>query len=219
MRRAVSRAWQALIVLAWIAYQILVHLHFSGASPGPVHLALMCLPFVVIACWVVARSGNRLFWLAVLCAAGVAVYLLEHQARLGLTAVSGVPHAAAYVFLLWHFGRTLARGKVPIVTRFARQVHGSLQPGVERYTRKLTLAWCVFFAAQLTASALLLAFASPEAWSLLVNVFNFPLLGLMFVGQWAYGMVRHPDYPTASIGQALEAFAKDASLSRGAEAR
>jgi hypothetical protein len=38
----------------------------------------------------------------------------------------------------------------------------------------------------------------------------------MFVGQWAYGVVRHPDYPAASIGQAIEAFARDASLSGGA---
>jgi uncharacterized membrane protein len=77
----------------------------------------------------------------------------------------------------------------------------------------------VFFAAQLIASALLFALAPLNAWSLFINLLNLPLLALMFAGQWVYRMVRHPDYPRASIWQALEAFTKDASLSKSAEVR
>jgi uncharacterized membrane protein len=158
-------------------------------------------------------------WLATLSAAGVVVVLAEYQEQLGLAAVSGISHAAAYLFLLWYFGRTLARGREPIIARFARSVHGALSLEMEPFTRNLTVAWCVFFAAQLIASALLFAFAPLHAWSLFVNLLNLPLLALMFVGQLIYRMVCYPNLPRASLWHIVESFSKDASLSRGAEVR
>jgi uncharacterized membrane protein len=135
----------------------------------------------------------------------------------GLAAVSGISHAAAYLFLLWYFARTLARGREPLVTRIARSVHGPLQPGMELFTRQVTIAWCVFCATQLIASALLLAFAPLSAWSLFINLLNLPLLAAMFVGQLVYRAIRHPDFPRASVLQAIRAFTKDASRSSSAE--
>jgi uncharacterized membrane protein len=83
----------------------------------------------------------------------------------------------------------------------------------------VTVAWCVFFAAQLIASALLFALAPLNAWSLFINLLNLPLLALMFAGQLVYHMVCHPNCPRASIWQAIEAFTKDASLSKSTELR
>jgi uncharacterized membrane protein len=219
MRRAAGWAWKALIVLACVAYQYLVHVSVTGAQGGAVRAVLLWLPLVALAGWVAARARNKPTWLAALAAAGVAIYLAEHQERLGLAAVSGISHATAYLFLLWCFGRTLAPGTEPMVTRFARRVHGVLPPDMERFTRNLTIAWCVFFAAQLIASALLFALASLELWSAFVNLLNLPLLGLMFAGQWVYRNVRHPGFPRASTWQAIEAFTKDASLSKSTELR
>jgi uncharacterized membrane protein len=219
MRRVAGWAWKTLIVLACVAYQYLVHVSVTGAQGGAVRAVLLWLPLVALAGWVAARARNKPTWLAALAAAGVAIYLAEHQERLGLAAVSGISHATAYLFLLWCFGRTLAPGTEPMVTRFARRVHGVLPPDMERFTRNLTIAWCVFFAAQLIASALLFALASLELWSAFVNLLNLPLLGLMFAGQWVYRNVRHPGFPRASTWQAIEAFTKDASLSKSTELR
>jgi uncharacterized membrane protein len=219
MRRIASGSWKALIVLACIAYQYLVHASVSNAQTGLFRVVLLWLPLVALAGWILVRCRNKLLWLAALSAAGAVVFLVEHQEQLGLAAVSGISHAAIYLFLLWYFGRTLARGREPIVTRFARSVHGTLRPGAELFTRKVTIAWCAFFAAQLIVSALLFAFASLSTWSLFVNLLNLPLLALMFAGQSIYGMVRHPDYPRASVRQAVEAFTRDASLSKIAEVR
>jgi uncharacterized membrane protein len=219
MRRIASWSWKALIVLACVAYQYLVYSSVGNARTGPFHYLLLWLPLVVLAGWILLRSRNKPVWLAVLLTAGMVVYLVEHQERLGLAAVSGISHATAYLFLLWYFGRTLARGREPIITRFARSVHGTLQPEVELFTRKVTIAWCVFFAVQLIASALLFAFAPLNSWSLFINLLNLPLLALMFLGQMVYRRVRHPDYPRASVWQAIEAFTKDASLSKSPEVR
>ena len=219
MRRAIGWAWKALIVLACIAYQYLVHASVIGTQGGVFRIVLLWLPLVLLTGWVVARARNKPAWLAALAVAGAAVYLAEHQERLGLAAVSGIPHALAYLFLLWWFGRSLARGTVPIVTRFARRVHGVLPPDMERFTRNVTIAWCIFFAAQLVVSALLFAFAPLDAWSVFVNLLNLPLLALMFAGQFICRNVRHPEFPRAPIWQALEAFTKDASPSGGTELR
>lgn len=219
MRRAIGWTWKAFLVLACVAYPYLVHFSVSQSQPGPVHLVLMWLPLAALACWAMVRSRNKPLWLAVLLAMGIVIYLLQHEEQLGVAAASGMSHAAAYSFLLWYFGRTLAPGTEPLITRFARRVHGALQPDIEELTRRLTVAWCGFFAAQLLVSALLFAFAPLAAWSLFVNVLNLPLLVVMFSGQWMYRNVRYPDCPRATIWQAIESFAKDASLSKSAELR
>lgn len=133
-----------------------------------------------------------------------------------LLALAGLPHAAAYLFMLWLFGRTLLRGREPIITRIARRVRGTLAPEMETYTRKLTAAWCVFFAGQLAASALLLGLGSVERWSFFVSVLNFPLVALMFLGDWLYRVVRYPHLPQSSIAKAVRAFAQDRASSPSA---
>jgi uncharacterized membrane protein len=219
MRRAAGWAWKALIVLACVAYQYLVHASVIGAQGGVVRVVLLWLPLAALAVWVVARARSKAIWLAGLFAAAALVYLAENQDRLGLAAVSGISHATAYLFLLWFFGRTLTPGTQPLVTRLARSVHGALPPEMEQFTRNLTIIWCVFFTLQLVASALLFEFASLELWSAFVNLLNLPLLGLMFAGQWLYRNLRHPGFPRASTWQAIEAFTKDASLSKSTELR
>lgn len=219
MRRVARWTGIALIVLACAAYQYLVHSFVSSARPGALYLVLMWFPLAALAFWAVARSGAKLAWLAALLATGVLVYLVEQREGLGLAASSGITHAAAYLFLLWYFGRTLLPGREPIITRFARRVHGTLLPVMVLLTRQLTVAWCVFFAAQLLVSVLLYAFAPVATWSLFVNVLNLPLVALMFVFQSLYRNLRYPDCPRASIGQAIQAFIKDASFSSSAETR
>lgn len=125
-----------------------------------------------------------------------------------LVLLAGVPHAVGYLFLLWLFGRTLRRGSEALITGLARRVHGHLPPHLEAYTRRLTRAWCVFFAAQLAASASLLAFASLDSWSLFVNLLNLPLVVAMFVADYHYRVIRYPHGPHASIAQAIAAFAR-----------
>lgn len=206
-------------VLLCVAYQYLVYSVVNDGHVGPVHLALILLPLLALTCWFVIRSRYKPFWLSVFAAAGAAIYLLYRQDSLGVATLSGIPHAAAYFFLLWYFGRTLAPGTEPMVTRLSRQVHGVLPPDMERFTRNVTIAWCVFFTAQLIVSALLFAFAPLDIWSVFVNLLNIPLLGLMFAGQFVYRNVRHPEFPRASTWQVIEAFAKDASLSKSTELR
>jgi uncharacterized membrane protein len=136
----------------------------------------------------------------------------------GAAAASGLTHAAAYLVMLWYFGRTLRGGEQPLITRLALSVHGSLPPEIAAFTRRVTLAWCVFFAGQVLVSLLLLALAPFETWSTFVNLLNVPLLVAMFLGDHLYRALRFPDYPRASIGRILRAFAEVTSNSERGKA-
>jgi uncharacterized membrane protein len=167
--------------------------------PGWAGRAVLVVAFIAYQCWAHASLS------------GASVGVLQ--------AASGLLHAACYLFLLWIFSRTLMPGREPLITRVARRIHGSVQPPMERFTRRVTVAWCVFFAAQLIVSALLFALAPVHAWSMFINLLNLPLLALMFVGQFVFRAIRHPDYPQASPWQVVQAFTEDASRSNRAEVR
>lgn len=141
-------------------------------------------------------------WLAYLAADG------EFTGPLRL--MLAVPHSAVYGLLLWLFGRTLPRDREPLITGVARRVHGALAPEIAAYTRRVTLAWCCFFAAQIIASGLLFAFAPLQTWSLFVGVLNLPLVMLMFAVEYLYRVMRYPDHPRVSFANVLRAFAKQA---------
>ena len=135
-----------------------------------------------------------------------------------VAAASGLPHAGVCALLLWWFGRTLRGGREPLITGVARRVHGTLSAPIEAYTRQVTVAWCVFFAAQIAISATLFLVAPLEAWSLFVNVLNFPLIVLMFAGEYLVRTLLHPEHPRASIVATLRAFISADPPSRGARA-
>jgi uncharacterized membrane protein len=129
----------------------------------------------------------------------------------------GIPHAAIYLFLLWFFGHTLWRAKE--TARHAACTPGAWHAvagnGSVHTRRDGRLVW--FFAAQIVLSAVLFEFASLNAWSLFISVLNFPLLVLMFVGEYVYRMTFHRDFPHASILDAIQSFSEDAARSRSAK--
>jgi uncharacterized membrane protein len=155
----------------------------------------------------------------VLLAAVAAVSVAGLQGHPGFAAAGGLAHAACYLLLLWTFGRSLAPGREPLVTRVARDVHGALPAAMEAFTRRVTIAWCVFFAGQLAVSALLLALAPLPAWTAFVTLLNLLLLALMFLGQFAWRSIRHPGFPRASPWQVMQAFTRGAPLSKRVEMR
>ena len=118
--------------------------------------------------------------------------------------------------MLGLFGRTLP-GREAIITRIGATRGGTLPPVMERHTRKLTAAWCVFFTAQLAGSALLLAFGRSRAGRCSSTCSASRSSGWMFAGDYLYRVIRYRHLPQSSIATAIQAYAKDrasSSLSR-----
>lgn len=198
------------VMVVFVACPLLAHFFLLDQDSTYLRGVLLMLPLVVLACWALLRASNKFIcFIGVIAAAGV-VYAMERHSHAGLAVIYGVPHALAYIFLLWLFGRTLSDGREALITQLARGVHGTLTPTMERYTRRLTVAWCMFFALQLMVSALLLAVAPLEGWSLFVNILNGPLVVSMFVGEYVYRLLRYPDHPRATIVQMVTAFTRHA---------
>jgi uncharacterized membrane protein len=144
-------------------------------------------------------------------ATGAAVVILTGpSARTAGLVVAGGCHAVAYCGLLVWFGASLRAGREPVVTGFARRVRRTMPDKVMRYTRLVTIAWCVFFAAQLIVSATLLmaallAGAPVAAWSGFVNLLNLPLLAAMFLGEMGWRLILFRHEPRTGLIDTLSA--------------
>ena len=112
------------------------------------------------------------------------------------------------------FGRTLGPGREPLCTQFAAMVHGRLEARVTRYTRQVTLAWTLFFVATALVSTALFACASIVTWSTFANYLALPLVGLMFVAEYACRRVALPDMEPSSIMDAVRAYTQSMQMRR-----
>ena len=80
--------------------------------------------------------------------------------------------------------RTLLPGATPLVARVAAIWRGDLDTQVARYTRRVTVAWAIFFAIMAIESAILALFAPTHIWSLFTNCINYLLVLLFFVVEY-----------------------------------
>lgn len=206
-----QQAGKILVLLACIAYPFLVHASIRDGEASSLSLLLVVLPAMLVVGWFVLRAVNKVWKPLVVAVFLTVLYFIasgQHE-RIGLIAVDGVLHASLNLFLLWFFGRTLLNGKEPLITQISRRVNGEVKPEIAVYTRHVTMAWCVYFAAQVTVSLLLYLFAPLTVWSLFINVLNLPLLILMFVGEFVWRIIRYPHHSRTTILKALEVYAKD----------
>ncbi|KAK44943.1 membrane protein [Caballeronia jiangsuensis] len=203
------------VVGAIAAYQLAAHHAASTPDAHGLGLALVLAPILLIALNAVVRSPARGWLLPLWALACVALWL----GRAPLTAHFGwglwLEHASFNLALAWMFGRTLAHGREPLCTQFATMVHGQIEARVVRYTRHVTLAWTLFFVATAFVSTVLFACASIVAWSTFANYLALPLVGLMFVVEYACRRIALPDMEPSSIMDAVRAYTQSMQMRRG----
>ncbi|ADE10605.1 hypothetical protein [Sideroxydans lithotrophicus] len=214
-----GRLGKMILMLAFIGYPIVLHAFILKEEVDVSQLLLVFAPLLAVASWVVFRMFGKAWWplLALVFAAAVYYVVTGNHERIGLLAVNGLSHAVLNLFLLWLFGRTLLRGREPLVFQISRHINGELEPEIVVYTRQVTIAWCIYFALQVIISLLLYVFATLAAWSFFINVLNLPLLMLMFVAEKAYRTARFPDHPRTSIMKVIEVYSKDFAVPRKAD--
>lgn len=107
-------------------------------------------------------------------------------------------HIASVLVLLWlawFFGRTLARGKVPLIEQIARVGEPQLQPFLVVYTRRLTCLWCAYFVVGALAAMILISSDFPVGiavglGSLLLFVGEHSIRPRLFPGQRFPGLAQ-----------------------------
>ncbi len=95
------------------------------------------------------------------------------------------------------FVTSLRPGSVPLITRFATAVRGTLPDDLACYTRKLTFWWSVAFALLALSATSLAVFASHQLWSVMANFVHYLFLGAIFLGEYLYRLrkFQHLEHP------------------------
>jgi uncharacterized membrane protein len=181
-----------------IGYQFLAHWALARGAAGS-GVALAPLLAAAVLAW-----RTRLRWPVALLAAGAGIWLWTRPGNApgALLAV----HVGVYLGLLWVFARTLRSGREPLVTGIARRVRGVLPAEIAGYTRRVTQAWCVFFACMAAASTALFLLAPLPVWSLFANLLNLPLVVAMFVAEYLVRITRFRHLQHFPITAAARAF-------------
>lgn len=118
-----------------------------------------------------------------------------------------------------YFARSLVPGRMPLIERLARVIHGGepLDPGIPAYARRLTLLWTLLLLGLAAWSLWLALMATPGGllatlgiqppwplplalWSLFANLLDYLIIGAFVLVEYIWRRHRFPDQPYNGIG-------------------
>jgi uncharacterized membrane protein len=196
----------AAVVMLFIAYSVLAHYSNSHPNAQDLGAVLSLAPMLTLGLILIWRwSGAPL---ALLAAAAAALLLREFWPRLTQNFSLGylIQQCGFYALMALSFGRSLFKGRVPLCTQLADKVHGPLSALELRYTRKVTLAWAIFFSTNVGVTFLLFELAPLWIWSVFVNFLSLPLIVLMFAIEYAVRRRTLPQVKSSSLIATLRVY-------------
>lgn len=204
----------ALVVLLAVCGAALAHYAIVQAPTPTLGALLSLIPIAVIG-FVAARRARHAAWVLVSIAlAAAALWLGWGLLERHFTNLFFLEHAGMNLLLAATFGRTLVGGREPLCTRFARIIHGTLEPDVARYTRHVTLAWTIFFVSLFALSCALYFGRFVAAWSFLANIASPILIALMFIVEYAIRVRALPNHKQIGILGGIRAFSQHVAARR-----
>ena len=167
-------ALRAVLVVAYPAAVYLGVTHLDARSLGLLMLALL-LPNLALRLAAAPPEQRR----AVLRLPASLALLVGLGAALGEPRFYLALPVLVNLTLLANFAASL-RGPVSLVERYARMQDPELPEGGPAYCRRVTVAWCWFFAANAALGAALAALAPVAWWALYTGALAYILVGLGF---------------------------------------
>ena len=204
MTRRIVR-WLGIAALL-IGYPLLAHYTNESAHGAKLGALVAIAPVLLIALVLAWRSPRRVIMLAALVLSCIVLWTVWPVLERHVGLVYWLQNMAMQLILFMTFARTLIAGRQPLCTRFAEALHAPMTPQHAIYTRQVTLAWSLFFAAMALVSTLLFFLAPLTTWSVFANFLTLPLVALMFIVE--YGVRRHvlPEMKNMHILDAVRAF-------------
>ena len=189
-----------------LGYPLLAHYTNESGHSGSLGALVAVAPVVLIALVLAWRSPRRFVMLGVLLLSCLALWAGWSALENHFGLVYWLQHMGMQLILFMTFGRTLIAGRQPLCTRLAHAVHAVVTPQHEIYTRQVTIAWTLFFAAMALASALLFFLAPLAIWSVFANLLTLPLVALMFIGEYWVRRSVLPEMRHMRILDSIHAF-------------
>jgi uncharacterized membrane protein len=196
----------AAIVVFVIAYAGLSHYNNSVAETHDLGVGLALGPVLTVGLLLVWRWTH--LGVAVLAAVAAAGLLRHYWPVLekNFPLVYLLQEGGFYSLMAASFGRSLLGRRVALCTQLADKVHGPLTPQELLYTRRVTAAWTLFFLSITAATLGFFLFAPLRIWSLFANFCVLPLIGLMFVAEYAVRRRVLPHAPHRGILAAVRVY-------------
>lgn len=194
-----------LVLLGGLAYAGLSHLLMVHAADRPWAVAALLGPALLMLSGMALQRRHRGGLLA--CAAAwLAVVIVVWRGGIGgVNRLYVLQHAGIHLALGASFAATL-RHRLSMIGMFAERVHGTLPPAMVRYTRGLTLLWCVYFFAMAALSCWVFVTLPWHQWSLLANVVTPGVCAVLFVGEHVLRYRLHPEFERATLADAWRAY-------------
>jgi uncharacterized membrane protein len=209
----------ALVAAAAAGYWIASYLVLVAPPPAGIGTVIFAvLPMFVV---IVAVGWRTHRVVAIVACAAAAALLWREAGTIGrhlplVYLLQGVSADGALMIL---FAASLRAGHEPLCSRVAAMVRGRpLAPAIARYTRRVTIAWALFFAAMIVASITLFVAAPVDVWSAFANLLAWPLVALMFVAEYIVRRRVLRDVPHTPLIATLRAWSSTGRPSERATA-
>ncbi len=187
-------------------YLLLAHLTTAPGAPSTPGALVAVAPYMAVALGMAWKSHARLLALTLWGGLALLLWYGWPVIKSSFEWIYLIQHVGIFSLLAIGFARSLATDADPMITRFARLIHGEqLDPAVLRYTRQITLAWTLFFATLATASVSLFFFGPFAFWSLLVSLLTPALVGLMFAVEYFVRVLVLPRGIRTSLADSVRA--------------
>jgi uncharacterized membrane protein len=187
-------------------YAALAHYSNTASAPHVVGALVAAAPPFSIAAVLAWRAPQRTLALAGLAAVAALTVLLWPSIQRNYSKLLLLQQAGMWAVLSATFARTLLPGRKALCTVWADRVHGPLTNEVVRYTRTVTAVWASFFALTCITSTILYFLARPTVWSLFENFLVLPLIGGVFLGEYAVRRIVLPQLRNVEFLAAVRAF-------------
>ena len=154
------------------------------------------LGLLVIVRLVFGKGGPLALTLAALCAVGAMALTTAYDAELAVRLYPVFMGTAMFTI----FAHSLY-SPPSMIERFARIAEPDLPPEGVVYTRKVTIAWCVFLLLNLSVALYTAIYTSLEVWALYNGVVAYVLMGVMFAGEFVIRRRVRRDDETGGAGE------------------
>jgi uncharacterized membrane protein len=194
------------IITVVVAYAGLSHYANTAARTRDLGVGLALGPLLAVALVLVRRWAGP--WAAAGAAGGAVLLLSLYWPVLekDFSVVYLLQEGGFYSLMAASFGRSLFGQRVALCTRVADKVHGPLTAQEVLYTGRVTAAWALFFGSITAATLGFFLFAPLSTWSLFANFCVLPLIGLMFVAEYAVRRHVLPKAPRPGILAAVRVY-------------
>jgi len=196
---------------AGLAYVLGSHWLMTSAPASPWNAVVVVAPMLALAAFLAWQRRQRMLGSVAALAAAALVAQAWRGGALPPGTIYVGEHVAIHVLLAFVFGLTLQDGREALVTALARRVHGSLTPDMVAYSRRVTVAWTVYFVAMAALSLVLYATVPFVAWAAFANLVTPLAIVAMFLAEYLLRYRLHPEFERATLAQAVRAYANRAA--------